>query len=363
MAGFDDCPPGAGAPLFSACLKAEPADFVVNEVLGFELAGSGEHLYLNVQKTRANTDEIARLLESVYAVTSKDVGLSGMKDRQAVTSQWFSVVTPLNHDLLEHAFADFNTDYKQATLLRANRHSRKLRRGAHTGNNFQITLRDVQPASGNPDELRAALEKRITYIREQGFPNYIGPQRFGIGGQNLVRARQWFRQPKKRTSRQQRSLWLSAGRSALFNAVCAARVVDGSWQELLVGEPAMLHGTHSFFDSTAAEPGELATRLQSLDIHPSAPWWGRGNTLAALDCAQYEHEILSTHAEICTGLEHAGLSQERRALRAVVENLMYRWHNDTVLELSFHLPPGVFATTLLAELGRCQEPVRPQHND
>jgi len=363
-----------------------------------------------------------------------------MKDRHAVTSQWFSVTTPLGSELMQTALGEFRQDHKHAKIINEARHSRKLRRGAHAGNDFVITLRGVRVVDARADDaqelqvdsgstgaasgggaasrvgagaasgegagaasgggagaasgggageqsgasipvtgpegvsgeganmatttnLEVAVSRRIQWISIHGFPNYIGPQRFGIGGQNLVRARQWFRQPKKRTSRQQRSLWLSAGRSAIFNAVCAARVADGSWQQCLAGEPAVLSGTRSFFDSSDVSAEELSARLKSLDIHPSAPWWGRGRALATQACADYEQALLEPFADICGGLEKGGLSQERRAIRAVATALTHRWIDGTTLELSFNLPPGVFATTLMSELGLCEEPMRPRFNN
>lgn len=352
-------PPAWGAALFSATLKRQPADFHVEEVLNLELQGSGEHLYVHLQKIGLNTDELVALLQKTYAVAEKDIGFSGMKDRHAVTSQWFSIVTPDNADKLLPVLESFNTSEKMASLLASSRHSRKLRRGTHQGNDFVITLRDVKVLdSSDQHSLDQRIAHRVDQIRRHGFPNYIGPQRFGFGAQNLTRARQWFRQPKKRTSRQQRSLWLSAARSAIFNAVCAQRVRDACWQTLLPGEPAMLEGSRSFFDSSDSTSTELDERLASFDIHPSAPWWGRGVSPAKSQCAEYEQAVLEPLNDLCVGLEKAGLDQERRAIRALAVDLSYRWLDVNSLELSFHLPPGVFATTLLRELGECHEPVR-----
>lgn len=402
-----ETPAAFGPALFTALYKVQPMDFQVSEVLDIELDGTGEHLYLHIEKTATNTDEVASLLEKICAVTSADIGVSGLKDRHAVTRQWFSVRTPGEKDTVEAALDEFNraarlqmqamvtsitpdvasitpAPYcKQLTLLDSARHSRKLRSGAHQGNHFVIVLRDVLPllektgefearepaglpvcgaengqSASSASTMVAAVENRIGLLAARGFPNYIGPQRFGQGGQNLVRARQWFRQPKKRTSRQQRSLWLSAARSALFNEICAARVSQGNWQQLLAGEPAVLDGTRSFFDSALATRDELETRLAAFDIHPSAAWWGRGRTLAQAECAELEQQVLSLHADLCTGLERGGLSQERRALRARATGLQHTWLDDRSLELRFHLSPGIFATTLLRELGHCNEPAR-----
>ena len=379
-----DTPVASGPALFQAFYKVQPTDFRVSEVLDIEPQGTGEHLYLHIEKTATNTDEVASLLEKTCAVTSADIGVSGLKDRHAVTRQWFSVRTAQEQQIIVEALDEFNREArlqmetmvaaippglasstpvpycKQLILLDSARHSRKLRSGAHRGNDFVIVLRDVQPLPANSSvaSLVAAVDERIKMLAITGFPNYIGPQRFGLGGQNLVRARQWFKTPRKRTSRQQRSLWLSAARSALFNEICAVRVNQNSWQQLLPGEPAVLDGTRSFFDSSLATPEERESRLAAFDIHPSAAWWGRGRTLARDECAEVEQLVLDRHADLCAGLERGGLSQERRALRARAVGLQHAWLDDHSLELRFHLSPGIFATTLLRELGHCNEPAR-----
>ena len=336
--------------------------------MDIEMEGEGEHLYLHLQKSGMNTDELAKLIEKAYNVDSKAVGLGGMKDRHAITSQWFSVTTPEGVELLENLLAEFNTPDKEARVLKSVRHSRKLRHGAHKGNTFSITLRDVKATnSTTPEALVLSVAERIDSIAQSGFPNYIGPQRFGFGGQNLVRARQWFKQPKKRTSRQQRSLWLSSARSALFNIVCAARVRSGNWQNLLAGEPAVLDGSRSFFctntdgssiDKQSDDQSTLDNRVRDFDIHPSDPWWGRGRTPATDASAEFEALQLQPYLALCEALERAGLDQERRALRASANALEYRWVAENALELKFSLSPGVFATSLLRELTRVTEPQR-----
>lgn len=356
-----ETPAAWGEPLFRAQFKLEPSDFRVSEVLNLEFDGHGEHLYLHIEKTSVNTDEIVELLSQVFQVDSKAIGFAGMKDRHAITTQWFSVATPSNEDRLVASLKAYSTADKSARLLEACRHSRKLRRGAHSANKFVITLKDIEPLLDDSHAaLKDAVHNRIASIEQFGFPNYIGPQRFGFGGQNLSRARQWFRQPKKRASRQQRSLWLSAARSAVFNEVCAQRVRSDNWRQLLDGEPAVLDGSKSFFDTSTSTKCELDKRFAAFDIHTSAPWWGRGLTPAKADCQKLENAALSDFEEILTGLEKAGLSQERRAIRARAVELQARWVNDSTLELSFLLSPGVFATTLLCELGVCREPDRRQ---
>lgn len=370
-----DPPTAHGEPLFSAILKQQAADFRVDEVLDIEFSGSGEHLYLQIEKTAMNTDEVLSILQERYAVSSADVGLCGLKDRHSVSSQWFSVRTVNDSTVFEqwvhqfnhaqHAAWEASGGYvKSLRLQHSVRHARKLKRGAHRCNRFVITLRNVKAGKGHEHSLRTDVDNRISVIDAQGFPSYIGAQRFGYGAQNLQRAKQWFARPRKRCSRQQRSLWLSSARSAVFNTVCAARVRGGSWQCLLEGEPAVLDGSRSFFttgdkacDQTTDGPS-LDDRLRDFDIHPSAPWWGRGRSPATAECAEFEAVHLQPLAGLCEGMERAGLAQERRALRARANLLTHQWVADDALELAFSLNPGVFATTLLRELTSVAEPQR-----
>ena len=347
-----------------------------------------------------------------------------------MTRQWFSVRTADDELPLERALGTLreagpralfgeaggsaaDADGASVALLGAARHARKLRRGTHVANAFEITLRDVRtlgaadaptdsdvsPAlppdvgSGSGADAGTGFAKRLATrleaLRDEGFPNYLGPQRFGHGGRNVERARAWFRAPRRRATRQQRSLWLSAARSALFNDVCAARVANGSWFGLLDGEPVSLDGSRSFFvpgdggergghdggdrgSGDGADDGSdcgpdcgpdndlkdgvndaLAARLARGDVHPSGPWWGRGESPARGDCAAFEREVLAGHADLREGLERAGLEQARRALRARPAELRAARHDGDALTLSFALAPGTFATTLLAELGPC----------
>jgi len=98
--------------------------------------------------------------------------------------------------------------------------------------------------------------------------------------------------------------------------------------------------------------------LRAFDIHPSAPWWGRGRSPTADECATFEDAVLEDFKDVCQGMEKAGLTQERRAIRAIAQNLTHVWLDNSTLQLSFHLSPGIFATTLLNELCLCVEPER-----
>lgn len=324
-----------GGPVARGRLRAEPADFRVEEVLGFEPDGHGEHAFLWIEKTGANTDWVARRLAQAAGVAPMAVGYAGLKDRHAVTRQAFTL------QLAGRVEPDWNAlAIEGVKVLSAARHSRKLRRGAHRGNRFVVRLRGVE---GDTD----AIAARLDAIAASGVPNYFGEQRFGRDGGNVALAQAMF--AGRRLPREQRGIALSAARSALFNAALAQRVEDASWNQPLDGEVWMLDGTHAIF---GPEPWSdtLAQRLAALDIHPSGPMWGRGELRSTGVVAAIERGVAQAHAGLAAGLEQAGLSQERRALRLRVRELRHAWIEAGLLELGFTLDSGAFATGMLREL-------------
>lgn len=329
-----------GKPLLTGLLRQQPDDFFVEEILGFEPEGEGEHVFLWIEKRGLNTQQVAERLARLASVAIKKVSYSGMKDRHAVTRQWFSVHLP---EKLEPDWQQL-TD-PQVSLLRHDRHSRKLRRGAHKANRFIISL--VELTAADMDSASNNLAERIESVRRQGFPNYFGEQRFGRQGMNLVKASQWF-EGKLKPKRHLRGIYLSSARSSLFNRVLAKRVAHGSWCELLSGELLLLDGTNSVFQQS--DDDELVSRLKGGDIHPTGPLYGKAGKLSCDDeVASLESETLLLYPPITEGLEKAGLKAERRALRVVPKQLEYQINNER-LELSFILPSGSFATALIREL-------------
>jgi tRNA pseudouridine13 synthase len=322
-----------GAPLRGR-LRAEVEDFFVDEQLGFEASGSGEHWLVHIEKRGANTGFVAKQLAAFAGVTERDVGYAGMKDRHAVTRQSFSVLAKKGRD----------TDWslcaiEGVTVLSAQRHARKVQRGALRGNAFVIRLRDVE---GD----RESAVARIAAIATQGVPNYFGEQRFGRGGGNVDKALAMF--AGRRVARDERSILLSAARSEIFNAVLAARVADGSWRRALDGDVFQLDGRSAIF---GPEPvgDELRERVARGDIHPSGPMFGRGELRSTDAVRMLESAVFDAHSELCAGLVAAGLDQERRALRLAVRDLEWDFEGPDLV-LRFGLPAGAYATTVLREV-------------
>jgi tRNA pseudouridine13 synthase len=311
-----------GPALFSATIRSRPEDFEVTENLGWELSGEGEHDYLWIEKTGANTEWVARQLARHADVPARDVGYAGLKDRHAVTRQWFSVPR-------WHAPDWSALEAEGVQVLDVARHHKKLRRGAHRGNRFRIVLRG--------DDLGRhadALARRFAAIREQGVPNYFGEQRFGRDGANRELADAWA--AGKRLPRHQRSLAISTLRSFLFNEALDGRVRDGTWNRLVPGDKANLDGTGSVFDVDEVDE-ELERRCEAMDVHPAGTLAGEGSGSGPQAWRE--------------ALDKARVEPGTRSLRLRVTDADCTVEDDAVI-VSFTLPRGAFATAVIREI--CQ---------
>ncbi|GAA5080218.1 tRNA pseudouridine(13) synthase TruD [Lysobacter panacisoli] len=335
-------PRAHGEPVLSAHMRTTPEDFFVEELSGFEPSGSGEHLLLTIEKRGMNTAFAAKRIAQWAGVGEVAIGYAGLKDRNAVTRQRFTVHLPkrVAPDLATLALEG---EGEALRVVEHAWHAKKLPRGALAGNRFVLVLRD---ANGERD----AVDARLRAIAERGVPNYFGEQRFGREGDNVKAALAMF--GGRRVRRDQRTMLLSAARSEMFNRVLAARVRAGCWDRPLDGEVWMLDGSRSVFGPQPLDE-TLEQRLAAFDIHPTGPLWGRGelrSTGAAAACelgALGDEDALALRA----GLEAEGLKQERRALRLRPADLAWSWRDDGALEIAFALPPGAYATVVLGELG------------
>lgn len=326
----------------SARIRSTPEDFRVEEVLGFEADGEGEHLLLKVEKRGANTLWVARELARYAGVSPRDVSYAGMKDRNAVAVQHFSLW------LGKHAQPDWAAhQHVEFRILEVARHRRKLRIGSLKGNRFRIVLRDLSAPAGE-------LETKLASIRERGVPNYFGPQRFGRDGANIEQAQALFSGQLSIRDRKLRGLLLSTARSLLFNAVLSRRIEGQSWDKVLAGEICMLEGSHSVFHAESVD-AELEARTQAGDIHPTGPLWGKGKSRVTGAVAALETLVMRDYAVFVQGLENAGLEQARRALRLPLKELSWTMDDPQTLALEFFLPAGAYATAVLRELADSEE--------
>ena len=331
-----DLPFAFGGPPARGAIRVTPEDFVVDEITGIVPTGAGEHAWLRIRKRNANTQWVAQRLAALAGVRAVAIGYAGLKDRRALTSQVFTVHLPGRPD------PDWSAiEGPEIEILEATRHQRKLQRGALRGNRFRLRVGDL---GGD----RAALGERLARLRERGVPNYFGPQRFGHGNANLAAAAELFAGGSL-ADRFQRGMALSAARAFLFNQVLAQRVAAGTWEAALAGDLVQLDGRRALF---RVEPGDadVESRVRALALHPTGPLPGRagralepGPAVLAL-----EQAWLAPHRAWVDGLDRLGVEAERRALRLPVRELAWVLDRDT-LELTFVLPAGGFATTVLRE--------------
>lgn len=316
-------------------IRKVPDDFIVNEIQSFEFSGTGEHAFILIEKCSENTDYVARLLARFAGVRQRDVSYAGIKDRYARTTQWFSVWLPGKPDPDWQAL---NSD--TIKVLQTTRHSKKLKRGSLAGNEFILRIRDFTGDKG-------LLEQQLDIIKVQGVPNYFGKQRFGREGGNIAKALALFAGEK--VPRHQRSLYLSAARSCLFNHILSKRVVNHTWNQALVGDVLIFDNSHSIFKADTIDESILQ-RVAQLDAHPTASLWGKGEPQVSGAVATLEQQVIAEFDDLAQGLCAAGMEQGRRSLRSHIHELQWQFIENNCLELKFKLNPGCYATALLREI-------------
>lgn len=339
-------------PIKSAQLKTVPSDFIVHENMHITLDQTGEHLWLQIQKTNLNTQFVVRLLAQWANIAPKDVGYSGLKDRHAQTCQWFSLRLPnkISPEMSFEQFAqDKLNDDEQICVLQSVWHGRKLNRGTHKSNQFIITLRQIDGDVGKIDDT-------LQQIKTNGVPNYFGEQRFGNDASNIAKTQEFFakicqkgRYFANKKFAERDGLWISTARSVLFNQMLSVRVSQENWHTALSGDVFNLDGTGAIFIDDGDE--QLAKRLQTGDIHPTAPLFGIGEPKTTSQAHQLYQAILEQpdNAIFVAGLNLVKANLAYRPLRLMVRDLAWQFDNQT-LTLSFSLPKGSFATVVLSAL-------------
>ncbi|MEO1237650.1 MAG: tRNA pseudouridine(13) synthase TruD [Planctomycetota bacterium] len=367
----------ADLPGTGGVLKQRPEDFLVEEAPLYEPTGEGEHLYLYVEKKRATTLDVVRRLAKAFRTKRSDVGYAGLKDKHAVTRQHLSIHRPGTTPAEDAECLERFSHYPYASVIWADRHTNKLRRGHHGGNRFVVRVRGVEPTA----VLRA--KPILDRLAQGGFPNYLGEQRFGyrqnshLLGRHLLRcgwrafldgllgdprpdenedvqaARRAYedgdiglaleRMPKSlRGARQaldalrqhkseheavlsidrtQLDFLVSATQSAVFNAVVDRRVRAGTLDRLLPGDLAWRHDNRACFavDADTAEAENRPDgRVPRLEVSPSGPFWGPGMTLPRGSVLIDEHAALADAGlteDDFTRATHVRTDGTRRPLR------------------------------------------------
>ena len=320
-------------PKQTALLKAECADFVVKEQLGYDMSGDGEFVAVKVRKTDCNTLFVGEQLAKFAGISARNMSYAGLKDRKAVTEQWFSLQMPGQPT---PDFSQFSLEGVE--ILEVTRHQRKIRIGSLQGNHFEILLRNAEET----DELK----ERLDFLAKNGFPNYFTEQRFGRDGNNLTQALRWANGEIKVKDRNKRSFYLSAARSEIFNLILSKRVELDLAQQILVGDVLQLNGSHSWFVVDESEDlAQLQQRLAQQDVLLTAPLIGEEEKSAV----DFENEIFAQHQALFALMRQERMKAARRPI--LMQPQQFQWQFEpNGLRLQFALPAGSYATALIREL-------------
>ncbi len=326
-----------GKPTVHGLYKQQYEDFIVIEELGFDLTGEGEHILVYLEKKDCNTIYVAEQLAKYVGISAKNVSYAGLKDRQAVTQQWFSLHMPGKET---PDFSQF--DLAGCRILQINRHNKKLKIGALKGNRFKIILRNLSD--------KQAIEPKLNLIKQYGVPNYFGEQRFGREQNNMTQAIKWASGEISVKDRKKRSFYLSAARSAIFNEIVSQRIEQNIQQTVLDGDILQLSKSNSWFVSSSDELPLLQQRLQNSEINITAPMVGDSPLGTASVALEFETNCLKRWSCFEELFKKERMATIRRSILLRPEQLEWQWISENDIEISFYLPSGCYATSVLREL-------------
>jgi tRNA pseudouridine13 synthase len=322
--------PGTGGRI-----KVQLEDFEVDEIPAYEPAGSGEHLYLWIEKRDLGAEFFTRQISHRLGVRPGDIGSAGMKDRRAVTRQWVSVP-----GIVESHLSKLDGDGMR--VLTVSRHANKLRPGHLRGNRFRVLIREPS----EPNNAQPILD----VIQRDGLANTYGTQRFGRDGETLrIGMDLLHKRPTNRVNPFLRKLALSAAQSSLFNEYLARRMSDGLMRTVLAGDVLAKWPMGGMFVSTDTPVDQL--RLDAREVVPAGPMFGTKTFKAADVAAERELAVLNSAELSPESFQGFGslLEGTRRHNIVYIDDLACTPEPEG-LRLTFTLPAGSYATVLLREV-------------
>ncbi|MCL5965474.1 MAG: tRNA pseudouridine(13) synthase TruD [Deinococcus sp.] len=313
-------------------IRQEPRDFQVAELPAYLPSGKGEHLYLHIEKTGLTTRQVFEFIRDQLGVPEAGIGVAGLKDKHAVTRQWISIPAKYQHRL-----AEFD-NLSGVKLLETGLHTNKLRTGHLKGNAFRILLRQAEGGAPRAREILGTLE-------QTGVPNYYGPQRFGLEGQNPLRGYELVRTGKGRANPWLKKFLIASVQSLLFNHWLSLRLERGLFDRVLRGDIAKKHDSGGEF--VVEDPDAENPRAKRLEISATGALYGNHYRESEADARALEDEVL---ARFELGRENF---RARRGARRALRFPLGEWgveESGDGLWVSFFLPKGAYATSLLREI-------------
>ncbi len=323
-------------PETTGCLKAIPEHFQVMEQLTFEPKGEGEHFLVRIRKIGENTKYVANELAKACGVPSRDVSWAGLKDRHAITEQWFSVHLPGKPD---PDLTTFVTNHEGVNaIIATTRHDKKLRPGDLISNTFTLTLTDLE-------NVTFAIQ-RLEKIKMLGVPNYFGNQRFGKNGNNITAAREWGQDKFRVKDKSKRSFYLSAARSYLFNQVVSARIQAERFHVPMQGDLLIDSADNTHLVDDLAQANNLLQDGWQI----SAPMTGDNALPTQADAQAYEQGIIDKEPDLLKIIRDNRMRHDRRAMLLMPQDMSWEQNAENTLVIRFTLPAGAFATAVMREV-------------
>ena len=330
----------ASIPALGGRIRSTPEDFCVDERPLYLPCGDGEHLHIKITKRGLSTPDLVLRLSSQLHVKAQTIGVAGLKDAQAVTTQMVSL-----QGVKADAVAALATDERLLSVEVLGRHRNRLRKGHHAGNHFRLVVRDVR--EGSEDLLSRLFDELV----RRGVPNYFGPQRQGRSGTNFQLGAELLQDAARRNKmpRSKRIWFMNAYQSYVFNQIVARRIE--TIDRVLLGDWAMKSENGACFP--VEQPDVEQLRADRFEISPTGPLFGSRAPWATGVPGDIERAVIaelgSTPDLLSKAGAECGFRGERCALRVRLNDLA--WSLDgSVLTLSFWLPPGSYATSVLREV-------------
>lgn len=328
--------PGTGGRIREIC-----EDFVVEEIPAYEPEGTGEHLFVNLTRRGMNTRDVSRQLAHLFELPYDSIGYAGLKDKQSVATQTFSVHTgsldrKAMEDLSELISAELSFKVNSMGL-----HPRKIRSGHLKGNQFTINVTSLEVSV---EEGLTRANEVVEWQREMGLPNFYGQQR--VHTENTSRGLEIIRGRLKVRNRWLRRFLISSYIDLLCNEYLTRRIEEGTFYKLIEGDIAKKHSTGGLFvvEDAEAEQG----RFDAGEISFTAPIYGPKMWMAEGPSGQLEKEILEDFEITLDELKRVKVRGTRR-LGRLLPDIETRT-TSRGLQLSFSLPKGAYATVVLREI-------------
>lgn len=333
-------------------------DFVVREIPLYEFSGSGEHLILHIQKKDLSTNELLKDLSAATGVKARDFGYAGLKDKQGLTFQYISMPKKYEKELA-------NFSHEKCKIIDTFLHNNKLKIGHLKGNSFFIRLKKVNKI----DALK--IEQVFNNIKENGFPNYFGYQRFGKNNDNAKTGLEILKNELSFKNNKLNNFLISAFQSELFNTYLSKRIEisrfsnDFSKQELLalykdktlVDNLKKQKQFFKLFDNEIYEHypygkvfnenlEEGLKRFLARDISPSGIILGAKPKLNEGFLGEIENNIYKDYFDLLKTQNGS-----RRYLWTYTSNEKLNYNEELAqLSLEFSLQKGSYATVVLDEI-------------